>query len=234
MKPILHVLHLKNVPIFRQLQIEEALLRANNDNWFLYNEGSLPAIVMGISGQPDVLLNRDLLQQAPLPVIRRFSGGGTVVVDEDTLFATFICSKETTQVCGCPVEIHRWVEDLYKKIFPENFRLRENDYVFGDKKFGGNAQYIRKDRWLHHSTLLWVINPKLMEYLLHPPKAPKYRQNRHHLDFLCQLQDFLSDRKAFLTRLMVVLQENWKICETSLERVESILDQPHRKSTFLL
>jgi lipoate-protein ligase A len=29
-----------------------------------------------------------------IPVIKRFSGGGTVIVDENTLFVTFVCDDE--------------------------------------------------------------------------------------------------------------------------------------------
>lgn len=45
------LLRTRGMPILRQLQFEEALLRATTDNWFLINDGCLtPAIVIGISG----------------------------------------------------------------------------------------------------------------------------------------------------------------------------------------
>jgi hypothetical protein len=37
----------------------------------------------------------------------------------------------------------QWTEHLYSPMFSrcrEGFALREHDYVFGDKKFGGSAQ----------------------------------------------------------------------------------------------
>ena len=40
-------------PILEQLQLEEALFRADQRNWCLLNSGSPPAIVMGISGLPE-------------------------------------------------------------------------------------------------------------------------------------------------------------------------------------
>ena len=37
-----------------------------------------------------------------------------------------------------------WTGEFYKKVFDRvgvtSFALRENDYVFGDQKFAGNAQ----------------------------------------------------------------------------------------------
>src|SRR5438045_757750 len=91
LKPLLHVVRLERTPILQQLQAEEALLRADNRNWCLLNRGSPPAIVMGISGKAEQLIRPDKLQESPIPLIRRYSGGGTVVVDENTWFVTFIC-----------------------------------------------------------------------------------------------------------------------------------------------
>lgn len=49
------------------------------------------------------------------------------------------------------------------------------DYVFGERKFGGNAQAITKNRWLHHTSLLWDFADARMALLKHPSKVPEYR-----------------------------------------------------------
>jgi lipoate-protein ligase A len=62
-------------------------------------------------------------------VIRRFSGGGTVVVDEDTMFVTLIMqSTSLTQLECYPRPIMRWSEGFYSPVFScyGEFRLREN------------------------------------------------------------------------------------------------------------
>ena len=151
----INILHLKGTPIFDQLQIEEALLRANGENWCLINEGSPPSIVMGISGKSEELIDHKQIQSAPLPIIKRFSGGGTVVVDDDTLFVSFIFQKEVHDFPCYPEPILRWSEQFYQEAFsiPE-FHLLENDYVIGKHKCGGNAQYIKKHRFVHLTTFL--------------------------------------------------------------------------------
>ena len=46
-----NILRLRGHPILQQLQLEEALLRADKANWCIINDGTpSPAIVMGISG----------------------------------------------------------------------------------------------------------------------------------------------------------------------------------------
>ncbi len=45
------LLRLARYPIFKQLQLEQALLRCTDSSWLLVNDGTPdPAIVMGISG----------------------------------------------------------------------------------------------------------------------------------------------------------------------------------------
>lgn len=48
---------------------------------------------MGLSGKVDKLINVDKAKELNLPVIKRFSGGGTVVVDHSTFCLTFILNK---------------------------------------------------------------------------------------------------------------------------------------------
>lgn len=171
--------------IYDQLILEEQLLRSDTRNICLINYGSTPAIVIGISGKRE---------EGPLPLIKRFSGGGTVVVDENTIFITFICNKADIPIAAEPKAIMQWTATLYKDVFP-GFALRDNDYVFGDKKFGGNAQYIKKDRWLHHTTFLWDYSQERMQMLSMPARMPAYRQGRSHLDFVTTLKESFSRKE---------------------------------------
>ncbi len=225
------LLHLKGYPIFKQLQLEEALLRLDTRTFCIINEGSSPAIVMGISGKPEELVSPKL-QEKPIPLIKRFSGGGTVVVDESTLFISFISQKEHCSFPCYPEPIMRWTEGIYREALQiDDFHLRENDYVIGARKCGGNAQYLRKERWLHHSTFLWDYSPEMMDYLLHPKKTPPYRDGRSHSDFLCRLKDFHPDKEAFLINLKKVLSSLFPVEVVRLEELLPLLDAPHRQTT---
>lgn len=234
MKPLIHLLHIPLLPIFDQLQLEEALLRTDDRNWCLINGGSSPAIVMGISGDPKLLINQNVQEVNSLPVIRRFSGGGTVVVDENTLFVTFICNQREIQIPSYPEPVLRWTESFYKPLFGEKFRIQENDYALGHKKIGGNAQYFRKGRWLHHSSLLWDYDKKKMESLLMPPKMPKYRESRSHGDFLCTFKEHFSDKKQFQNRFIDEVSKQFTIREMQLKEAQKSLMLPHRQSTALV
>jgi lipoate---protein ligase len=230
----LHLIQLHHYPIFQQLQLEEALLRADDRNWCLLNIGTSEAIVMGISGKPSQWLNSQQMARRPIPLIRRFSGGGTVFVDRHTSFITWICQADALQVPCCPQQIMSWTASLYAPLFPAPFRTAENDYILGDRKFGGNAQYLCKNRWLHHSSLLWDYDPRNMDYLAHPPRMPAYRANRPHSDFLCGLKAFFPSQQALCENLITLLKQHFQILEVPLNEAEALLAKPHRKATQLL
>ncbi len=220
----MHILNLKNVPILEQLQIEEALLRADFGNWCLINTGAPPAIVMGISGKPERLLDVNKVKRDRIPVIKRFSGGGTVFVDPKTVFVTLICNTDDVLVKAQPKPILEWTEQLYHPLF-KGFCARENDYVFGEKKFGGNAQYIQKGRWLHHTSFLWDFDPNKMEYLLLPEKRPHYRANRSHSDFLCTLRPLFAKKEALINALCTHFMSTFDAEIASHELVNKILEK---------
>lgn len=234
---LLHLCHLKKRSIWEQLELEEALLRADDRNWCIINEGSPPAIVMGISGNVDELVHKDKLVHSPIPIIRRFSGGGTVVIDEKTLFVTFIFQKSDVDLGQCPRKIMQWTEALYRPVFhPEDFSLIETDYVLGKRKIGGNAQYMTKSRWLHHTSFLWDYNDARMSLLKMPPKAPEYRKEREHHSFVDRLKNYYSSIDILTKRLVDTLHRHFEIISLSEneDMVSEVRQRPHRKALSLV
>ncbi len=229
-----HLLHLKNVSILDQLRLEEALLRTDRRNFFLINEGTPLSIVMGISGHVDELVDRRKAAALSVPIIKRFSGGGTVVVDEETLFTTFIGQKDILHPHPCyPEPILRWSGEFYGAALGlPKFALRENDFVLGEKKCGGNAQYIQKERWLLHTSFLWDFCPAKMGLLLHPKKTPQYRQGRAHADFVCSLKEFFPDKAALISQIKKEIMGRFDAVEISLEEVMPTLARDHRRATL--
>jgi lipoate-protein ligase A len=229
------ILELSHIPIFEQLQIEEALLRLSTEDVCLFNHGSPPAIVMGISGNPEELLYQEKLLSAPIPVIRRYSGGGTVVVDENTLFVSFLFQKESHSFPAFPEKIMQWSSDLYQEALQiPSFAFRENDYVIDQRKVGGNAQYIQRTRWLHHTSFLYDFQEERMDYLKLPQKRPSYRKERSHTDFLTKLRPFFSTPSDFFGKIKHHLETTYQATPMPLNTVEKLLKEPHRKTTTLI
>lgn len=206
---LIHLIHLKNVPIFEQLILEEALLREECKNFCILNEGSSPAIVMGISGKPEELIYTPKALEIGCPVIKRFSGGGTVFIDHNTLFLSFICNKEELAFPAYPERILKWSETiLLEALELPGFCLKENDFVIENRKCGGNAQYITKDRFLQHTSFLWDYCPDNMKSLLHPKKTPAYREQREHGSFLCTLKEHFPTKETLFNKVKDHLNKN--------------------------
>jgi lipoate-protein ligase A len=224
-----------NCSIYDQLQLEEALLRSDDRNWCIINRSTSPAIVMGISSKKELFVDSKKISQAPVPLIRRFSGGGTVFIDENTYMISWICNSACSSVECSPTHVHEWIKFFYQSALSTlDIQLRENDYVIKDRKFGGNAQYFRKHRWLHHSSLLWDYNPQNMDYLLMPPKMPQYRQKRMHDHFLCRLKDFLPSQIDFEMSIFNTLHRLFLIKIIQPKDVDHLLTLDHRKATQLI
>lgn len=190
-----------------------------------------PTIVLGISGKPAELIDLPLCvggsggsaggssdnQQSARPTaIRRFSGGGTVVVGPGTVLTSLIVSREDLErrkVDPYPHPLMRWTAKVYARAFegrraqpsPQppttptpttptpspTLTLNENDYCFGDLKIAGNAQAITGGRALHHTSFLWDWSDEHMRLLLPPKRQPEYRKRRAHGAFLTRVRDAL-------------------------------------------
>ena len=80
--------------------------------------------------KPQELINVPAARDSGIQVIKRFSGGGTVVTDENTIFATVILQTVALppHVECYPRPLMRWSESLYAPTFSPygHFNLQEN------------------------------------------------------------------------------------------------------------
>jgi len=225
-----HLLKFNNLDIYEQLLLEEALLRTDDRNFCIINNGSPKAIVLGISSSVEKFVNHKKTHENSIPLIKRYSGGGTVFVDSNTIFVSFIVNKEIINNHLFPETIHNWAEKIYKDVFNFNgFALKENDYVIKDKKFGGNAQYIKKNRCVHHTTFLWDFEAENMNCLLFPPKTPNYRKERNHLDFLTKIKHHFKSKELLIEQLEKTLSKHFVSEEIKLDKLD--ISKDCRKST---
>jgi lipoate-protein ligase A len=216
--------------IYEQLQLEEAILRTSEDNWILCNMGSAGAIVMGLSQKADEHVN----DYNTLPLIQRFSGGGCVVVDQNTFFLTFIFNKHELAFKPYPEPMYRYLLAFLRTMLNLPIELRETDYVIKDKKIIGNAQSITKNKFLHHMTLLYDLDPQKMSLLKQPNKAPLYRNNRSHMEFLCTLKENGITQKTLFEQCSLTVMSHFDLVPTSFEQAKAYISKEHRKSTRLL
>lgn len=216
-----------NLFIYEQLQIEEQLLRTSNENFCLINAGTKPAVVMGISSKAEEMLTPAFFEQDDIALIKRYSGGGTVIVDETTLFFTLICNKSDWNHAPYPEPIMRSIEPILQYALP-NARLHQNDFVIGERKCAGNAQMITKERFVHHICLLWDYKKERMDYLQMPARQPDYRSLRTHSEFLYPLKNEVGFT-TLKSRLTLACIELLGAKEASVSKCAE-----HRQATLLI
>jgi lipoate-protein ligase A len=126
-----------------------------------------------------------------VPVLRRASGGGTVLLGPGCLLYTLVLRLgRAPELAG--------IRSSYSYILGRTARalLGEgaaevagvSDLAAAGRKFSGNAQQRKRDHLLHHGTLLYAFDlGRVGRYLLPPPRQPEYRAGRSHADFLRNL-----------------------------------------------
>ena len=87
----------------------------------------------------------------------------------------------------------------------------ENDFIIDNKKCIGNALYIKKNKWLHHSSLLWDFDKDNMQFLKYPNKTPSYRNKRDHQNFLCSLNKYFPSKDDLKQSLISELTKRFII-----------------------
>jgi lipoate-protein ligase A len=218
----LRIVKLKNMPIFNMLALEEHLLEGPCENILLVNYGTPDAIVLGKSNDRDALV----VENPNVPLIRRFSGGGTVYVDSSTIFISWILSKELEEA-KCVDTLFNWTVDGFKKAHPNLPIDRiETDYVLEKNKVGGTAQYVKKDRILHHTSFLFDFSNEKLSLLKTPQKAPSYRQNRPHATFVTSLKSHFTKPQDFVDPYLKELTKEFSLTEISMLEILQDLKSP--------
>ena len=120
MSRVLNLIELARFPIHEQLLLEEKLLRNCDGFYCLTNFGAPPAYVLPISAKKE-----DWLHDVTHPVIRRYTGGGGVVIDESTLFVSFIGPAGLLNSAPTPTSIHQFAEKHFSPYIPGFYQKRK-------------------------------------------------------------------------------------------------------------
>lgn len=134
------------------LAVEEWVLRhADSDVFMLWRNA--PSIIVGRNQNTRAQINEAFVQERGIPVVRRLSGGGAVFHDLGNINFTFISTD-----AGGAMDFQRFTDPIVRALqgmgVACSFEGR-NDLVIDGKKISGNAQYMHKNKVLHHGTLLF-------------------------------------------------------------------------------
>ena len=140
-------------PYFNLALEEYALRNLPKDRSYFMLWQNDPAIIIGASQNTMEEINPEFVKRNGIHVVRRRSGGGAVYHDQGNLNFSFITDRRGRASFDFRKFTVPVIRTLHKLGISSAFSNR-NDLVIEGRKFSGNAQYVTKDRMLHHGTLL--------------------------------------------------------------------------------
>jgi lipoate-protein ligase A len=181
------------------LALEEALLDAAEADAggevLRFWESPTPFVVVGYANKIVAEVNVAACEAKGIPILRRCSGGGTVVQGPGCLnYAVILRITETgptRSISAANEHVMEHVRRAISQLLPPNAQVLvagHTDLALGNLKFSGNAQRRRKNFLLFHGSLLLNFELPLIGELLNMPSLqPDYRDGRTHEQFIMNL-----------------------------------------------
>lgn len=189
------------------LACEEWLFKHQSDDIiFLYSNS--PSVIVGKHQNAMREINLRFLRQHQIPVIRRLSGGGTVYHDEGNINFCFIKHGQEGNLINFKEFTAPVISMLSSLGLQAELGVKHEILVDG-LKISGNAEHIFKTRVMHHGTLLFDSDLKILNESIRSEESlfidKAVRSNRSQVqnlkpyfpkvftreDFLLTLQEYL-------------------------------------------
>src|SRR5271170_4121513 len=199
-------LHLTLPSPAENLACDEALLdwceESGGEEILRFWESAETFVVVGYANKIATEVNVAGCKAQNIPILRRCSGGGTVLQGAGCLnYALVLRIAENSPLAGISganqfiMERNRAaIESLHKTIHHQSSPINltvcgHTDLAICGRKFSGNSQRRKKDFLLFHGTFLLNFDFALVsEFLEMPLRQPHYRKSRSHTEFLTNLK----------------------------------------------
>lgn len=172
------------------LEAESAAAEGQEVGYLRFWESAAHFVVLGVSRGIEKDAERERCRADEVPILRRASGGGTVLQGPGCLNFTLVLPLGYAAGLGDINQSYRAILEPCAEALglDGTSMLGSCDLALGDRKFSGSAQKRSRYCLMHQATLLYDFDLEFIPlYLRHPDKQPDYRQQRDHLDFLTNL-----------------------------------------------
>lgn len=148
-------------------------------------------IVLGSSNKAEESLQIDQVLRDKAEVLKRPSGGESVLLTPRTLvLSTLIRTEKLEDPPSHFRAVNSKIISLLEEKGVRNLSQKGiSDIAIGNKKILGSSIYRRTNLVFYHAVLNVSESTSMMErYLAHPKKQPDYRLDRKHHDFVTSLK----------------------------------------------
>ncbi|MBO0699803.1 MAG: lipoate--protein ligase family protein [Zavarzinella sp.] len=221
------------------LALDEALLLAaeagQGGEAVRFWEWPSPAVVLGAGGSVAIDVNEAACRADGVPIHRRASGGGTVLLGRGCLLFSLVLSYDRAAELRDVNASYRWilgrVRDALRPIAPLDV-AGISDLAVGGLKVSGNAQQRKARHVLHHGSLLYAFDlPSVARYLKPPERQPAYRAGRDHGAFVTNLPIDARTLKRFLAAAFGA--EAGDLTAAVLERIPDLIAERYGRADWV-
>jgi lipoate---protein ligase len=148
------------------------------------------AVILGAGCASHQDINEAACQADHVPVLRRSSGGGTVLLGPGCLLYSLVVRHDREPEFGQIRSSYCFIlKSICNALAVPGLRpAGVSDLAQNGLKVSGNAQQRKRECLLHHGTLLYAFDAaKSGHYLRMPVRQPEYRQHRPDAEFLTNL-----------------------------------------------
>ncbi|MCE9533881.1 MAG: lipoate--protein ligase family protein [Planctomycetes bacterium] len=199
------------------LALDEALLldaeAGSSGEVLRFWEWPTYAVVLGAGGKLGIDVNETACDRDRIPIERRASGGGTVLLGRGCLLFSLVLNFARDPALRDINRSYAWIlEKMKSALMP--ICLADHvgicDLAVGGRKFSGNAQQRKRDHVLHHGTILYDFDLAMLgRYLLMPERRPDYRGVRNHHEFVMNLQAKPAELRTLFTAEWGAVPQPW-------------------------
>jgi lipoate-protein ligase A len=163
------------------------------DDVLMFWESSSPFVVLGYTDRVASEANVEECRKENIPILRRCSGGGTVVQGRGCLNYSLVLRIPDEGALSNLSQTNQFVMNRTRQalqtLTSQTIEVRGiTDLAIGGSKFSGNAQRRRRNFLLFHGTFLYDFDLGLVDRVLEmPTRQPDYRGDRSHRDFVTNL-----------------------------------------------
>ncbi|MEZ4742592.1 MAG: hypothetical protein R3B45_09115 [Bdellovibrionota bacterium] len=222
--------------------IDDQILERSAENYALRiwrPENSV--VILGSGNKADLECNLNHCQKDQIEILKRYGGGGTVLLHSGCAIISF----------GCWVRYH-YKNDLYfdkmnsavinclQSRWPSLRHLTQegiSDIAYNHQKICGTSLFRSRNYLLYQASILVEDRIDFINrYLSHPTKEPEYRQGKSHSEFLTNLQKI--DNSITISDTVIQLESSLiseifsaldgELIESQSMQVPHILNKIHR------
>lgn len=187
-------------------------------------------IVLGRAREASKDCFLDRCARGGVKVIRRISGGGTVLQAPGCFNYSAVLSyarnEEYRNIRRCYFSILTRLAGAFNKKGHDVRFFPISDLALKEKKISGNAQARKRKYFLHHGTFLFDLDiDKVTYYIRHPSTEPEYRRRRKHSDFLTNVPVKAAELEDLIKEALSASCDKWKPSRLDSKELEWLVSE---------